>query len=347
MDTESGGFFSYLGYSGKPVHTSKYKSLMIQSRILYNFAEGLRFGMDFAARGAEHAYACIAGKMKTEEGWYTSLYGDARVHPEVLDTYDNMFAILGLARYAEATGNAEIMQEAVRLFRQVEELTLIGDDPSEGLIGRVNPSGRKSDSPFRHYHRRSSRSGSNKSRYKIYTGNSNLHYLEAMAVLDHAFRARPEFSGLRLDFTERVKDLREFFLRYIFDEKRHITFDHFRESFSEPFDMPGASVSLAHGLEWVGFFRAFDGLQLPENIERALLEKSRIEGLREDGLFEDYFYLAEERTAGGGMFWPQVEAALTYNIMAPIYGEPYYEAFRKTATYYFEHFIDPEGGVHM
>jgi cellobiose epimerase len=342
-DKDMGGFHTYLGYTGGIMDYIRYRPLTIQARQLYNHSEGLRQGFDFALRGAEHVYKYIRESMLTQNGWYTTVYEQEQTSPERMDTYDNMFVVIGMGRYAEATGRKDVMEEALRLFLQVEEMTLIdGDLPREGLIGSVKDE-QAAETKTNLRHRRFSRH----KRKGHYTGNSNLHYLEAMAVLDHAFKARPEFADLKIDFRQRVEALRDFFMRYIYDAQRNLTFDAFRDGFNEPFDIPGAVVSLAHGLEWVGFFRSFDGLHLDEEVERALLEKGRLDGLKDDGLFEDYFYLAENETARGGSFWPQVEAVLTFNAAAGIYGQPYDEAFHRAATYYFEHFIDPEGGVHM
>ncbi len=317
-DTERGGFYSWITPAGK-VWRRNHLSLLIQARLLYNYAEGMRAGLSFARQYAESLYACMTSRMQTPGGWYTGLYDGNLTHPEVLDTYTNLFVVIGMARYRQAGGPAAVGDEAWRLFTCIEDKTISGDLAENGVVGHMGAHGRRISSR------------------EQFSGNINLHYLEALARLTDA--------GIGGDLRARVEAMRAFFLRYILDSEKMLTYDRFQEGFDNPWIEPGAYVSLGHALEWIDFFRNFDGLQLDESVERGIMDRTIERAVRDDGLFEDSYYLTEQRCAGGAEFWPQVEAVKTFNLAASVYGAPYDEVARKLGAYYFDHFVDGDGGV--
>jgi mannose/cellobiose epimerase-like protein (N-acyl-D-glucosamine 2-epimerase family) len=317
-DPESGGYYAWVGPTGE-VWKREHWSLLIQARLLYNYSEGIRAGIDIAAQNAERLYAFITGKMHVPKGWYAGIYEGEVTAPDVLDAYSNLFVVIGMARYALATGSSEVLDRARQLLAIIEQETIRGDLADVGVVGRMGAHGRRISSRDE------------------YTGNNNLHYLEALARLRDA--------GVNHDLDQKVEKLRTFFLRYILDKERMFTHDRFRDSFNDPWSGPGAYVSLGHALEWVDFFRGFPGQALDEATEKGIMAHAIEQAVRDDGLFEDSFYLTEGRCAGGADFWPQVEAVKTYNLAAQVYGAPYDEIARRLATYYFDHFVDSDGGV--
>ena len=321
-DTESGGFHSFIDSSGR-VHETSQKLLLIQGRLLYSYAEGMLRGWEFCASEASCLHEFIRDSLRTPEGWYASIRRGSFWPRGTLDTYTNLFAVIGLAKYAQATRRAEVLEQAWSLLRLIEDKTIDGDLAQSGLVGGWR------DETVDDGHRRSRR--------KTHSGNVNLHYLEALGCLRDA--------GISEDLLPRVGKVREFFGRFILDRQRWITFDSFYGGYDKPFVDPGAHASMAHALEWVWFFRRFDGMALDEDVERGLLDAATERCLRDDGLFEDAYYLAEQRTAGGAVFWPQVEAAATLNVAAAVYGAPYDEALRRVVDYYFRKFVDSDGGV--
>jgi mannose/cellobiose epimerase-like protein (N-acyl-D-glucosamine 2-epimerase family) len=170
-----------------------------------------------------------------------------------------------------------------------------------------------------------------------YAGNNVLHTLEAIICLRDA--------GFEAQLGRHVFDLREFFLARILDPVEFVTFDAFREGFHDPDRRPGAYASLAHGLEWFGFFREWPGAELPCDVERAILDKARLNAVQPDGAFADQFFLTERRCAGHASFWTQSEAVKAFGLAARHFGEPYGDAFRRTADFYFAKFLDADGGV--
>lgn len=131
----------------------------------------------------------------------------------------------------------------------------------------------------------------------------------------------------------------------ILDQREMTVFDKFRDGFDQPVRTAGAYTSLAHGLEWIDFFRCIPGVALDEQVEKALLAKAIEYGVMPDGLMQDNYYICEKQTAGGAMFWPQVESVKTFNRAFELYGGEYGDIACRLAAYYFERFVDADGGV--
>lgn len=317
-DRERGGFHHLIDPTGA-VGPSPNRVLLVQARLLYNYAEGLRAGLDFCQEPAAHLYDYLTGPLRTPGGWHASLVDGKLFPPDALDTYMNLFVVIGMARYAQASGRADVRTDAWRLFRLIEEKTVPGDLRADGVLGGWGDGGRGFP-PMGQY-----------------AGNNVLHYLEALVCLRDA--------GLEAELGDRAFSVRDFFLARILDPREFVTFDAFRDGFQNPDRRPGAYASLAHGLEWFGFFREWPGAELPEAAERALLDKALHNAVQPDGHFTDQFYLAERRCAGAASFWTQSEAVKGFGLGARLFGEPYGDAFRRTAGFYFAKFLDADGGV--
>ena len=67
--------------------------------------------------------------------------------------------------------------------------------------------------------------------------------------------------------------------------------------------------------------------------------------MQPDGHFTDQFFLTEGRCAGHASFWTQSEAVKAFCLAERLFGEPYGDAFRRTANFYFSKFLDRDGGV--
>ena len=317
-DRERGGFHHLIDSTGTVIPTPN-RVVLIQARQLYNYAEGIRAGFDFCRDHAAHLYDFLTSSLRTPGGWYTSLADGKLASPGGLDTYMNLFVVLAMARYAQAADRADVRAEAWRLFRLVEEKTIAGSLRADGVLGCWGE-GERGFPPMGKF-----------------AGNNVLHYLEALVCLRDA--------GLEAQLGDRVFAVRDFFLARILDPAETVTFDAFRGGFHDPDRRPGAYASLAHGLEWFGFFREWPGAELPEAVERALLDKALQNAVQPNGAFADQFYLTERQCAGHASFWTQSEAVKAFCVAARLYGEPYGDAFRRTADFYFTKFLDSDGGV--
>ncbi|MCC5850231.1 MAG: AGE family epimerase/isomerase [Verrucomicrobia bacterium] len=294
------------------------RNLLIHSRLLYMYAEGVRLGHGFAREHADNLHGFLVGHMRDEDGGYGTLDGTEWRTPGILSTYDNLFVVIGLARYAEATGSEEARAEAWRLLEMIET-RCAPEGVEKGLRGYAG-----TDTP------------PPGSRLGFFTGNINLHYLEALCCLQ---RAGGGEIGCRL------QKIRSFFQTWILDDSRWITHEDFGESYAHPHVEPGAASSLAHALEWVDFFREA-GSPLDPETEQGLMHKGLEHGVDTDGFFRDAFYLHEGRAAGAASFWTQVEAAKTFNRASEFDPQGLWaDAAKRVTDYYFRHFVDPEGGV--
>ena len=317
-DRKAGGFHHLIDSTGT-VLPGPDRVLLIQARLLYNYAEGLLSGLSFCREPADHLYDYLTSSLRTPGGAYTSILAGRLFSPDGLDTYMNLFVVIGMARHAQATGRADVREEAWRLFRLIEEKTISGDLRAEGVLG-CHGEGERGFAPIGKF-----------------AGNNVLHYLEAILCLRDA--------GLEARLGDRVREVREFFLSRIFHPTEHVTFDAFRAGFHDPDLRPGAYASMAHGLEWFGFFREWPGAELPESVERALLDKALRHAVQPNGSFVDQFFLTERQAAGGASFWTQSEAVKAFCLGQRLFGEPYGDAFRRTAEFYFSKFLDSDGGV--
>ncbi len=317
-DDEIGGFHYYISNSGQS-HKFGRRLLMIQARLLYNYAEGMLAGHEFCADHAAFLYDFIANHLRTEDGWYSSIWDqETLMSPETLAVYDNEFVVIGMARYAQASGRGDVLDEAWRLFRLLDEKAVPGDLAGDGVLGLCGMPGRG--------HKTS-----------MYSGNVNLHFLEALAVLHDA--------GLDQDLSPWVEAMRRFFLSKILDSRRMFTFDEFIDGYDNPSRMCGSFMSLGHGLEWIDFFRCFPEYALDEDIERGLLSRALMNGVQGNGIFLDRYCPVYQRCAAEGYFWPQAEAIKTFNLAYTLYGPPFQEAARLLADAYFTFFVDEDGGV--
>ena len=317
-DRERGGLHHLIDATGTVIPSTD-RVILIQARQLYNYAEGILAGLDFCREPAEHLYGFMTSALRTPGGWYTSLVDGRLFFPNGLDTYMNLFVVLAMARYAQATDRADVRDEAWRLFRLIEDKTIVGDLRTNGVLGCWGEGGR-GFAPIGKF-----------------AGNNVLHYLEAVVCLRDA--------GLEAQLGDRVFAVRDFFLARILDPAETVTFDAFRDGFHDPDRRPGAYASLAHGLEWFGFFREWPGAELPEAIERAILDKAMENAVQPNGAFADQFFLTERQCAGAASFWTQSEAVKAFGLAARLFGEPYGDAFRRTAEFYFDKFLDADGGV--
>lgn len=317
-DRERGGVHHLIDSTGAVI-PSPDRIVLIQARQLYNYAEGIRAGLEFCREPAEHLYGFLVESLRVPGGWYTSLVNDRLFSPDGLDTYMNLFVVLAMARFAQAAGRADVRDEAWRLFRLIEEKTIPGSLRADGVLGGWG-SGERGFAPI-----------------GMFAGNNVLHYLEALVCLRDA--------GLEAALGDRVFAVREFFLARILDPAESVTFDAFRAGFHDPDRRPGAYASLAHGLEWFGFFREWPGAELPAAVERAILGQALANAVQPTGCFLDQFYLTERQCAGAASFWTQSEAVKAFGLAARLFGEPYGDAFRRTAEFYFTKFLDADGGV--
>jgi mannose/cellobiose epimerase-like protein (N-acyl-D-glucosamine 2-epimerase family) len=303
-----------------------YEPLLMRGRLLYVFSEGMRFGIEQAAVAAEHVRQHLPERLRTGYGWYGSRYDDEWCNEAVLDAYDNLFVVMGLARYHQVTGDAWAGEEAWRLFQQIEHECANGVIASGGLFGANQVEGRSRGKNYFRW-------GTHMPRY---SGNVMLHYTECLARLQDA--------GIGDGLADRVAAVRQFFLARLFDFQRCLVIDYYRDGWDQPdYHKPG---QVGHTMEWIDFFRCFGDLHLPEDLEREILRRSLERALTPSGIFQSNYYFSEERCGGLTEFWAQPEAAKIFNLGSLLYGEPYSGAARSCFEAYMRYFVADDGGIY-
>ncbi|MFW5830425.1 MAG: AGE family epimerase/isomerase [Planctomycetota bacterium] len=317
------GFHSLFDHQARNI-LPQLENVLMQGRLLYVFAEGIRAGHEQASEHARYLLALLPERYRNDRGWYCSRYDGSFCNPHILDSYSNLFVVMGLARYHQATGDAWAGMEAWRLFRCIETVCSNGALADGGILGHND----EADRLIGYF-----KSGTCMPKY---SGNVLLHYLECLARLQDA--------GLGEDLAQRAQQLRALFLRHTYCQDHGCTVDYYDGGWDR-YDLHRTG-QLGHTMEWVDFFSSFPEARLPEALERRILDDAVRLGLRANGIFQSNYYFRQRCCGGLTDFWMQPEATKVFNMAAGWYGEPYAEAALRCWRAYREFFIAPDGGVY-
>ena len=122
-DTKCGGFLPRISGKGIP-DGNKEKGAILNARILWTFSAAYRvLGKQEYLETAARAKREIIDKFydRTYGGVYWSLSPDGKPADRKKQIYAIGFAIYGLSEYSRATGDAEALEYAVKLFHDIEE----------------------------------------------------------------------------------------------------------------------------------------------------------------------------------------------------------------------------------
>ena len=122
-DDQSGGFFGYVGFDLR-VNQKAEKGCILNSRILWFFSEAYRLlGDECCLANAAHAYRYLRDCFtdREEGGVYWSLSWDGQVLDDTKHAYAHAFAIYALSAYYRVTGDEKALEEALGLYRMLEE----------------------------------------------------------------------------------------------------------------------------------------------------------------------------------------------------------------------------------
>ncbi len=311
VDRERGGFHGEIDCDLR-VNRQAPRASVINSRILWTFSAAARLLGDAAYREtADWAYSYVAGKFWDREfgGVYWMLDYAGNPVSDRKQTYAQAFAAYGMAEYYRATGKAESLEYAKRLYRLIEEMS---GEPVHGgyLEARARDWSALEDQRL---------SGKDPNSPK--SMNTHLHVLEAYTNM---LRVRDD-PGLRVS----LKRLLEATLDHIVDG------GHFRLFFDNQWTSLSDHVSFGHDIEgsWL-IQEAAEALG-----EAALLERARALAVRmaaavyDEGLDRDgsIFYEASQGRLidPNKHWWAQAEAVVGFYNAWQVCGE---ERFR-TAAY--------------
>ena len=125
-DQEHGGFYGYMDEEGV-IDKEAEKGCILNNRILWFFSNAAMVLQDRSLIDyAGHAFRFLRDHAWDNEqgGVYWSMTYDGRPADETKHTYNQAFAIYGLASYYDASGNREAFQMAMELFHIIEEKCL-------------------------------------------------------------------------------------------------------------------------------------------------------------------------------------------------------------------------------
>lgn len=121
-DDEFGGYYGYMGYD-LVLDKKAVKGCILNSRILWFFSNAYTLLKDESLLAeADHAYKFMMDYCIDREngGVFWSMKYDGQVEESIKHTYNQAFAIYALSSYYEASGKAEALEMAQKLFETIE-----------------------------------------------------------------------------------------------------------------------------------------------------------------------------------------------------------------------------------
>jgi len=293
-DYKEGGFYGRIDGDNKVVAGAS-RGGVLNSRILWTFSAALSHTREPAYRQvAQRAYEYLLAHFLDREygGVYWSVDHTGAILNDRKQIYGLAFCLYGLSEFYIATGEQRALEEAITLFRLIEQHSY--DRERKGYYEAFA----RDWTPLEDL--RLSEKDANVQK----TMNTHLHVLEAYANL---YRAWPDAL-----LQERIKGLLEVFARYMIEE----TTGHLILFFDRDWTVRSAMVSYGHDIEaaWLLQESAIiaGDKEWIEKTRRLALKMARAaaEGLDRDG------GLWYERDGGQWVrekhWWPQAEAMIGF-----------------------------------
>jgi len=313
VDRENGGFYGVIDCDLR-VHRQAPRASVINSRILWTFSAAARILEDAAYRETAHrAYDYIVDKFWDKEygGVYWTLDYQGRPLNIRKQIYAQAFAAYGMAEYFRATGRADSLEWAKKLYRLIEEKS--GEPEYGGYLEARARDWTPLEDPRL----------SGKDLNSAKSMNTHLHVLEAYCNLMRVWSD----PGLRTS----LERLLEVTMDHIVDNAT----GHFKMFFDNRWTSLSDHVSFGHDIE--GSWLIQEAAEVLG--DAALLERARqlavrmaqavlAEGLDQDG---SIFY---EASRGGLVdpnkhWWAQAEAVVGFYNAYQVSGQ---ERFRTAAA---------------
>ncbi len=323
----NGGFYGIVLNDGTPVPKAP-KGCVLNARILWTFSNAyMHFENEAYKELANRAQEYFLTHFIDKEfgGTYWVVQADGTPLDDQKQCYGIAFAIYGLAAHYQATAKHESLQQAISLYRKMEEKAF---DPLNG--GYIESFTRDWKTP-KHY-------GYDGTGVAAKTMNTHLHLLEAYTQL---YRVWPD-SGLK----NQLKGLINVFLEKIIDKNRwHQNLFLSREWENlEHIDSYGHDVELS----WL-LLEAAEQLQeeilikQTKDIALKLVDTQIQEGRNTDGSL--LYELRNGEIDGNLSWWPQAESVIAFFNAWQISGdEKYLNATITTWEWIKDNLVDSEYG---
>lgn len=328
-DKVHGGFLGRISGTGTE-DGSAAKGAILNARILWTFSAAYRIlGKPEYLSAATRAKREIIDKFYDKEygGVYWSLTPEGLPDDTKKQIYALGFAIYGLSEYSRATGDAEALEYAVRLFHDIERHSF-----DQGKNGYFEAFGREWG-PIEDMRL------SDKDINECKTMNTHLHILEPYTNLYRIWKDR--------ELEKQLRNLICLFMEKILDQET----GHLRLFFDEDWRSSHDIISYGHDIEASWLLHEAAGVLG----DKALLEKTRLASVSvADAASEGYI-------PGGGMiyefhgdtaavdadrhWWVQAETVVGYYNLWQMTGRE--DAMKKALgcwEFIKEHIVDREGG---
>jgi len=329
VDPASTSFYGALSNDLLPDATVE-RGALLSSRILWTYSAAYRQYPEPAyLKMADRAYADLMMRFHDREhgGFFWAIAADGRVTSDRKQVYGQAFAIYALSEYYSATGQADVLDEAITLFRLIESKAR---EPQYGgyLEAFARDWGTIADMRLSALDLNAPKSQ-----------NTLLHVMEAYTNL---LRVWPD-DGLR----RALADLVDIMLRHVVDAAS----GHLGLFFTEDWQPFSDRISFGHDIEaaWLltDAAKVLGDAALLARIEKLaarIAEVTLAEGVDADG---SVFYEGgpEGISNSNKEWWPQAEAVIGFLNAAQISDDPkFLAAALRTWDFIAEHLIDRQHG---
>lgn len=324
-DRERGGFYGVIDQQMN-VRKNAPRGALLTSRILWTFSAAYRTYHDQEyLEMARWAYRDLMDKFRDREfgGLYWSISAEGKPEQTIKQVYGQVFGIYALAEYFRATGEQPALDEAIAIYRLLEQ------HAHDGMNGGYFDSLNREWQP----QKRNFLGPAPKSQ------NSHIHIMEAFTAL---LRVWPD-GGLR----NRQRELIDVMLTRIIDPNTN----HLVLFMKNDWTPVGEEFSYGHDIElsWL-LIEAAEQLGDPALLARvkpaalALARTTLAEGVDRDGA------IFNEGNAHGPTnkdkdWWPQAEAAVGFLNAYQLSGDPkYFAAAQRSWSFIQQKMVDRKNG---
>jgi len=316
------------------------KSLLMHVRHLYNYSCGKQYGIEGAAEIAHHLYQSLDTVFPQHNGIYESGHQGIQplIRPEIypkLSSYDQCYTVIGLAKYAGVFSDEQAYHKAKNLLYRTREVFEDLPYKERGMFAEISlPTGEKSGK----------------------TGNSFLHTLEALVNLlqtvDIIFKNPERRNMERQQLTAYVEEVYDIFISHLFHPQDSTVPDKRELDLTLPPHYASMHTTMAHPLEWVGFFfeaELVTGVHFDFNgvKARSVVDLVIERALANNGCFKNAYLPRQDACLLKSEFWSQSEAVLGMLFAWRQFGNRrYLNDAVKAALFYFTNFVDTVyGGI--
>jgi mannose/cellobiose epimerase-like protein (N-acyl-D-glucosamine 2-epimerase family) len=330
VDYENGGiFFLSNHYTGELEKTGE-KSVLMHVRQLYNYSVGSLYNVADSEKIAGHLFHTLDSVFQKHQGCYVTNHPYLGGFTKRITAYDQFYIVTGLAKYAAVFKDKKAYQRTKEHFLFTRRFFGDGSFSERGC--------------FDSYDKKTGVFG-------IKTENAMLHHFEAcinlLAAAQSVFN-REDFEKEAHEISRIIEESNSLFFNRIYDKEKRIVRKFFENNMQPYKYQDRHPVTIAHALEWMGFFFEAQILLTKSFLKKEiqeLTETTFLRGYHNSGCFLNDFFLEEGRCMATSVFWGQVEAVLGALYAYHLYKDIQYRNMADNLIkFYKENFVDDKDG---